>query len=169
MYRMKKSAAGALLLAAIVGFISGGCHTVDDDRIPVMPVNIVFYTVADWNIYGVAGALDYKYFIREQRKPANFPYTAMTYTGFGGILLLSDVMGNAQAYDLSCPVEADKNVRVQIDDEMLAHCPKCGSTYDVFSLQGNPVSGRAAELGYGMRHYHVAPGRDGAAYMVVSY
>ena len=156
-------------IAAFVAIIAPGCHTIDDDRIPVMPVNIVFYTVADWNIYGVSGALDYKYFIRDLRQPSNFPYTAQTFTGFGGILLLTDVMGNAQAYDLSCPVEANKNIRVEIDDEMLAHCPKCGSTYNVFSLQGHPVGGRAAELGYGMRRYHVGQGSDGVSYMVVSY
>lgn len=158
----------ALAVAAIV-FIFTSCHTIDDDRIPVHPVNIVFNTIADWNVYGVAGAMDYKYFIREQRKPANFPYTANTYTGFGGILLVSDVMGNPQAYDLSCPVEAENNVRVAVDDEMLARCPKCGSTYDVFSLQGHPVSGRATELGYGLRRYMVGPGRANSAYMVVSF
>jgi len=119
-------AAMAMAVAAIFAFISSACHTIDDDRIPVAPVNIVFNTVADWNIYGVAGAMDYRYFIRDLRKPSNYPYTAMTYTGFGGVLLVSDVMGNPQAYDLACPVEADKNVRVEIDDEFLAHCPKCG-------------------------------------------
>lgn len=159
----------AMAVAAIFAFISSACHTIDDDRIPVAPVDIVFNTVADWNIYGVAGAMDYRYFIRDLRKPSNYPYTAMTYTGFGGVLLVSDVMGNPQAYDLACPVEADKNVRVEIDDEFLAHCPKCGSTYNVFSLLGHPVSGRATELGYGLRRYHVGPGRNGAAYMVVSY
>lgn len=169
---MRKSlitAARTIVLAAIVALIAASCHTIDDDRIPVTPVNIVFNTVADWNIYGVTGAMDYRLFIRDQRKPANFPYTAMTYTGFGGVLLVSDVMGNPQAYDLSCPVEARKDVRVEIDDEMLAHCPKCGSTYNVFSLQGHPVGGKAAEMGYGLRHYHVGPGRDASAYMVVSY
>ncbi len=159
----------ASAVAALVLISATACHTIDDDRIPVVPVNIVFNTVADWNVYGVAGAMDYKYFIREQRKPANFPYTASTYTGFGGILLVTDVMNNPHAYDLSCPVEAENNVRVAIDDEMLARCPKCGSTYDVFSLQGHPVSGRASELGYGLRHYHVGPGRANSAYMVVSF
>lgn len=159
----------ASAVAAVVLISVSACHTVDDDRIPVHPVNIVFNTVADWNVYGVSGAMDYKYFIREQRKPSKFPYTASTYTGFGGVLLLTDVMGDARAYDLSCPVEAENNVRVAIDDEMLARCPKCGSTYDVFSLQGHPVGGRAADLGYGLRQYHVGPGRANSAYMVVSY
>ncbi len=72
------TAARTIVLAAIVALIAASCHTIDDDRIPVTPVNIVFNTVADWNIYGVTGAMDYRLFIRDQRKPANFPYTAMT-------------------------------------------------------------------------------------------
>lgn len=144
------------------------CHTVDDNRVPVAPVNIVFNTVADWDIYGVAGAMDYRRFIRDRRVPANYPYTAMTYTGFGGVLLLTDVMGNPRAYDLCCPVECSRNTIVDIDTEkMQARCPDCGSTYEVFSLNGSPTSGPAAEYGYGLRNYRVLPGRDGA-YRVVT-
>lgn len=159
------------ILGVLMALIAASCQTIDDDRIPVAPVNIVFNTVADWNIYGVAGAMDSREFIRDLRRPANYPYTALTYTGFGGVLLVSDVMGEPLAYDLACPVEADKNVRVAIDteDQMLARCPKCGSTYNVFSLQGHPVSGPAVNLAYGLRRYHVAPGRNASAYMVVSF
>ena len=154
-------AAAAMAVAA--------CHHLDDDRIPVMPVNIVFATPADWDVYGVHGALSYKSFIREQRVPRNFPYTALTYTGYGGVLLLCDVRGVPQAYDLSCPVEHKADVRIAIDedDEFLARCPTCGSTYDVFSLTGHPVGGPAAKDGYALRRYSV--GAQGSNYMVVSY
>ena len=81
---------------------AASCKHLDDDRVPVMPVNIVFATPADWDVYGVSGALSYKNFIRERRVPASFPYTALTYTGYGGVLLLCDVQGAPQAYDLSC-------------------------------------------------------------------
>ena len=141
----------ALFVAAIFAFMPA-CHYIDDDRIPAAPVNIGFTTVAQWNIYGVAGAMDYKRFIRDEKVPANYPWTAMTYTGFGGILLVSDVMGQPHAYDLACPYERQRNVRVEIDTEkMLARCPDCESEYDVFSLNGAPVSGIAAKRGYGMR------------------
>lgn len=145
------------------------CHHLDDDRIPVMPVNIIFATPADWDVYGVSGALSYKRFIRELREPRNFPYTALTYTGYGGILLLCDVQGVPQAYDLSCPVEHKQDVRVFIneDAEFLAQCPKCGSQYNVFSLTGHPVSGPAAQDGFALRRYRV--GAQGTSYMVVSY
>lgn len=145
-----------------------GCHTLDDDRIPVTPVNLPFATEASWNIYGAAGAMDYNIFIRDKRIPANFPYTASTYTGFGGILLVATVLGEPAAYDLACPVERNHDVVVGIDTEsMLAECPVCHSTYDVFSLNGYPVSGIAADKGYGLRRYRVARGR--IDYMLVSF
>lgn len=156
-------------VAAITLSPLSSCDRLDDDRIPVTPVNITFQTQADWDIYGVPGALSWKRFIRELRQPANFPYTEMTYTGFGGILLVCDVLGTPQAYDLACPVERSRDVRVNIDpkDEYLAVCPKCGSKYNVVSLTGHPVAGRAAEQGFALRRYYVGTGR-GNAYMVVS-
>lgn len=157
-----------LAISCAIATVALSCHTIDDNRIPVAPVNIVFNTSADWDIYGVAAATDHRRFIRDQRIPANFPYTATTFTGYGGILLVCDVMGAPLAYDLSCPVEAKTAVRVQIDPEsLLAVCPVCGSTYDVLSLQGAPTSGIAAERGYGMRRYRVGQGQ--AAFKVVSY
>lgn len=144
------------------------CHTIDDDRVPVAAVNIVFNTVADWNIYGVAAATDYRRFIRDERIPANFPYTASTFTGYGGILLVCDVLGNPQAFDLCCPVEVKPTVRIAIDkDTQLAKCPVCGSTFDVFSLPGTPVGGKAADYGYGLRRYNVRSSAN--AYKTVTY
>lgn len=156
------------LAAVALATAVSACHDVIDDRIPVMPVQITFNTVADWNLYGVGGALESRRFIRDERVPANFPYTAMTYTGFGGVLLTCDVMGNPQAFDLSCPVERRQAIRVSVNQkEHLAECPKCGSTYDVFTLPGTPLSGPAAKDGYGLRRYSVRSGQ-GSAYMVIS-
>lgn len=162
---------GSLLHSAAVACaiaISAGCHTLDDDRIPPMAVNIAFPSVAEWNIYGVNAALDYRYFIPERKLPTGFFYTASTYTGFGGVLLLCDVLGNPMAYDLACPVECKASTRVAIDSEShLAVCPVCGSTYDVFSLNGHPTGGIAAERGYGLRRYRVSAGSN--VYMQVTY
>ena len=161
-----RTALSCMLLCAAAVF--GGCDTLDDDRIPPAAVNIAFPSVAEWDVYGVSGALDHKRFIPEQNLPKGFFYTASTYCGFGGILLVGDVLGVPHAYDLSCPVERSTTVRVRINTETnLAECPKCHSTYDVFSLTGHPVSGEAASKGYGLRHYHVGPGR-GTVYMLIS-
>ena len=158
---------GTAVFSAVVTLFS--CNSIDDDRIPAAAVNITFSTAADWNIYGVAGAMDYKYFILSKREPSNFPYLASSATGFGGVLLVSNVMGEPMAYDMACPVECKSSVVVRIDKEIMqARCPECGSTYDVFSLMGHPTGGPAATGHYGLRRFYVGPGRGGA-YMVVTF
>lgn len=145
------------------------CHGIDDHRVPVAPVNLTFATAVDWNIYGVSGAMDYKYFILSKREPSNFPYLVSSATGFGGVLLVTSVMGDPLAYDMACPVECQSNVVVRIDKEIMqARCPVCGSTYDVFSLFGHPTGGPALADRYGLRRFYVGPGRGGA-YMTVTY
>ncbi len=154
---------------ALVAVVLSACHTLDDNRIPVMPVYIAFNTIAEWNAYGVAGAMDYAYFNIEERIPRNYPYTAMSSTGYGGILLVSDVLGEPMAFDMACPVEVKRAVRVDVDKKtMLARCPMCGSEFDVFSLMGHPSSGPAAEKGYGLRRYSVISG-SGNTYRRISY
>ena len=145
------------------------CAHVDDSRIPACNVNIVFHSQAEWDVYGVAGAYTHRNFIRELRQPSNFPFTANTYTGFGGILLLTDPLGNPLAYDLACPVEVKSDIRVYINDKFLAECPHCHSTYDVFSNYGAPVGDcEATRHHYGMRRYGVAGGLAGD-FRVITY
>lgn len=158
-----------LLVAILTAGVLSGCHHLDDDRIPPAPVLVQFNSVADWDAYGVPGAMSWRRFIKSERVPQNFPYTAMSATGFGGILLCGDINGYPVAYDLSCPVECRTDVRIYIDeDALVAECPKCHSTYDVFSLWGHPLSGEAAEKGYGLRRYNVHPGSQNE-YRIISY
>lgn len=158
-----------LLIAGATTAAISSCNRLDDDRIPPAAVNLTFNTVAEWNTYGLGGAMDWCRFIKEERIPSRYPYTALSYTGFGGILLVMDVYGSPCAYDLACPVECRQTTRVQIDTEsLLAECPVCHSTYDVFSLHGHPTSGPAADKGYGLRRYSVGPGRGGE-YMTVTF
>lgn len=162
---MKKLA--KLSVAVAVLTVVAGCDKLDDERIPPAAVRIAFNTVHEWDLYGTPGALDFRYFIREERVPANYPWTSLTYTGFGGILLVGDINGEPRAYDLACPVECKYNVRVAVDMESnTARCPVCHSEYDVFTNYGHPLSGPAADDGYGLRVYRVAPGNQGE-YLVV--
>lgn len=151
-------------IMALVVLIAGAtaCDKVDDERIPPYPVYIQFATQADWTVYGVSGACSYKYFIKENRTPSNFPWTALTETGFGGILLVTDIHGDPHAFDLACPVEAQRDVRVVVDTELQkARCPKCHSVYDIFTNYGLPVEGEALSKNYALRHYHVGSGYQG--------
>lgn len=128
-----------------------------------MPVNITFTTVFDWNNYGgVKAVLDTERFIRDQRIPSVYPYSANTYTGFGGVLLVCDLQSNVTAYDLACPVECRSDVRVTVDHDInMAVCPKCGSVYDIFALYGQAISGEAADRGYGLTRYTVVDNYSG--------
>lgn len=89
-------------------------------------------------------------------------------TGYGGVLLVADINGMPRAYDLSCPVENNPEIRVKVDMETTdAVCPKCGSHYDVFVNYGSPTSGPAAKNGYGLTRYMVGSGPNGE-YRVIS-
>lgn len=157
--RMVRLISASICIIATLWIVS--CSRIDDDRIPSVNVNLVFSNEGVWARYGVSGALDHKRFIRSSTNPvpSDFPYTANTYTGYGGILLVCDYIGQPLAYDLSCPYEAKPDVRIIVDDDAHdAACPVCGSTYDVFGGQGRPTSGPAAERGYGLTRYRITTG-----------
>lgn len=167
---MKKN---RILLSLIVLLsAASSCNQVDDDRIPALPVYINLSGAGMWNSYGVAGVGISRTFIhsKDLTKPSGFPYTANSYTGFGGVLLIGGVdpfttePNVPLAYDLACPVERDCNVRVAIDpDNLEAVCHKCGSRYDVVMAGGSPVGGPAltGTPKYGLRRYECTPDRAG--------
>lgn len=173
---MKPSVAVAFLFFCLT-FICQGCQTVDDDRIPNMPVNISIADVGMWNIYGVSGYGSNRNFIltgNGTRIPAGFPYTTTSATGFGGVLLIegldpfSAVSSMPLAYDLACPVERKYDVRVQVDPETYyAVCPVCESTYDVTLGAGAPVSGIAGtgNYKYGLKRYSCIASGNGGFYI----
>lgn len=164
---MKMGKWGGCMIAAVLMALSA-CHSIDDDRIPPMNVYLNFNTVGDWTLYGVPGAGSYRSFIKRDRVPSGYPYSALSATGFGGVLLVGDLHGQPVAYDLACPVECRSDVLIKVDAQALnAECPVCHSTYDLITNYGYPLSGKAAEKGYGLQRYHVAPGRNGE-YMVVT-
>ncbi len=149
----------ALAAALIVATLSSACSSVDDERIPSVPVRIEFATIGEWQAYGVAGALDYRRFIKSEKQPEGFAYSADA----------CSFDNNPLAYDLSCPVEINKNTRVYIDTEFnIARCPVCQSTFDVYRT-GAPLSGIAADKGYALTRYRVAPGSGSLSYMLISH
>ena len=157
-----RSLLSRLLMPLLPAMLLGGCESVDHDRIPYADVHLTFHTVGDWNIYGVQGdAASYRTYIfnSKERVPSNFPYTTLDRTGYGGLLLVTDVLGDLHAYDLACPYECRPNVRVSVPaDELFARCPSCGSTFDIFQNRGNPMTGPAQERGYALRRYSVVSG-----------
>lgn len=154
------------LIIAFALCVMQSCTQIDDDQIPSMPVSINLSDAGLWNIYGVNGFGIYRNFIKDLGEPSGYHYTEGTYTGYGGVLLIGgmDPFNNDTdvplAYDLSCPVECKRNIRVYIDPESLeAVCPTCGSRYDVTMQGGAAVSGSAYnhKPRYGLRRYLCVP------------
>lgn len=161
-----------ILAALALILILAGCDSVDDNRIPSYAVSINLTGAGVWNSYGVSGFGSHRRFIKTAnlREPANFPYSATSATGFGGVLLINGMDAFTTeadvplAYDLSCPVEAKADVRVTVvGDAYDAVCPVCGSRYDVVAGGGGPVAGPAAEgdRKYALRRYRCLPAPDG--------
>lgn len=151
-----------LFMALLATVFLSSCHSVDDTRLPTAPVNVVFNDPGVWSVYGIGGALQHKRFIKDEQIPAGFPYAAASYTGFGGLLLVGDFTGQPVVYDLACPVECRRDVRVAVDDDLhIAACPVCHSTYAIYESYGHPLSGIAADRGYGLTHYRIMPTATG--------
>lgn len=154
--RTSLNTAAALLLTVA----AASCKGVDDDRIPLSPVYIDLGSQGLWDSYGVHSLGNSRRFIKDTTpsQPAGFFYSAASYTGFGGVLLVTDIVNTPLAYDLACPVERQRNVRVVYNpDDLRVHCPECGSVYDVSEFYGSPVSGPAYERKFGLRRYTVVP------------
>ena len=165
-----RSLIAGIIIAVLVFFT--GCSSVDDERIPNMPVNINLGDPGLWNTYGVSGFGTNRDFIIAPgiRVPSGFPFADNSATGFGGVLLISGMNPFTTttdiplAYDLACPVERQSNIRVYIDEEdYVAVCPECGSTYDVTMGGGAPLSGPAfsGKYKYGLRSYRCFPSTFG--------
>lgn len=157
-----------LCLGIMLSWLTSGCKGVIDDRIPALPVSINLGDPGMWNTYGVTGFGIYRYFIlgNGMRVPSGFPYSQASATGYGGVLLIGGMdpfttqTNVPLAYDLSCPVERDPRVRVEINIESFeAVCPECGSRYDVTMAGGAPCGGVALEgtHKYGLRRYNCRP------------
>ena len=134
-----------------------------------MPVYIDLSDQGMWNTYGVTAFGAFDYFVRQSGSPLlppGYPYKDAEATGYGGVLLVNGMdpftleAGVPLAYDLSCPVEKSRTVRVSVDPETLeAVCPICTSRYNVATGAGAPVAGPAAqgERKYGLRRYYAHP------------
>lgn len=159
-----------ILFASILALIFPACDSVDSDRIPPVNVNVIFPTIGDWELYGVSGAGQYQRFIVSERIPAGFPYKGLEGTGYGGLLLIVDPLGQPLVYDLACPVCVPTVSRIVLDTESttagIFRCDRCGSTYDVYS-QGAPHSGQALKDKYGLQRYRVTI-TGGSPYATIS-
>ncbi|MCM1153606.1 MAG: hypothetical protein NC328_08140 [Muribaculum sp.] len=152
-------------IVAAMMWVATGCETLTDTRIPSMPVYIEFQNAGMWQVYGVHGWGQSRDFIfyHGTREPEGFPYTDQNHTGYGGVMLIwgqnpFTLAVGPIAYDLSCPVEKKRTVRVAMtaisaDGPPLAECPVCHSRYNVTERGGSPVAGPALRDHYQLKMY----------------
>ncbi|MDR3706165.1 MAG: Rieske 2Fe-2S domain-containing protein [Paludibacteraceae bacterium] len=72
--------------------------------------------------------------------------------GYGGVLIFYGYDENYYAFDMSCPHEASRTIRVMPNDQGQAVCSTCGSVFNIGYGSGNVVSGPATE---GLRKFKV--------------
>ena len=160
-----------LFVTGILLLIFSACESVDQQRIPNLPVNISLADAGIWNSYGVSGYGMSRNFILNPSgisSPIGFSYSATSATGFGGVLLISGLDLIPLAYDLACPVERNPKILVAVDPETyFAVCKECGSVYDVTLAYGAPVAGPAAsgKYKYELKAYHCIPSGYGGYYI----
>jgi len=59
--------------------------------------------------------------------------------GFAGVLVVHTLLNEYVAFDRACPFEANSNIIVVVDNEILnAVCPRCSTKYDLSLAPGAP-------------------------------
>ena len=150
-----------IVLIVLVAVALAACTKVENHRIPYSSVNIALDNTGLWDTYGVHALGDCRIFNKSQKIPSNFAYTAMTFTGYGGVMLVAGVDNTPLAYDCCCPVECAPGITLFFNSELEAECPTCGSRFDVINGTGSPLSGEAHEKAYGLTIYHAFPASFG--------
>lgn len=128
-------------IAAILVTMLTGCN--DESSIPDAPVYVERNTLSEAQALRTMGG--YVEIIAGTK--------ASDRLGYGGILIYHTLSDNICAFDMSCPVEKSRTIRVHIDDTGIhTTCEGCGSSYDVSFGSGSPISGSATE---GLKKYQV--------------
>ncbi|HBT84419.1 MAG TPA: hypothetical protein DEB12_00730 [Porphyromonadaceae bacterium] len=130
--------------------------------IPYAPVN---FTV-DLNSYdySLRESLSFKIFTETERRFDSDRF------GYAGLLVVADVTGSTiYAYDLCCPYEDNRNIKVEPTGDGKAICYECKSVFDIMRGHsglgfGTPVSGPSEEP---LQSYLVYSSRPGV-YEVVN-
>lgn len=119
--------------------------------IPYAPVNVQI----DLNglDYTLRNPLSYKVFTEKDRRTDEERF------GYSGVLVVSDAAGAAlYAYDLCCPHEKKREVRVVPEDNGTATCPTCGTVFVTLYGLGTPEKGPASRPLQCYRVISTAPG-----------
>jgi hypothetical protein len=95
--------------------------------------------------------------------------------GYGGLLIVNGTgneLVNLHAYDLACPVEANRSILIVPENTsqtgapmaITAKCPHCGAVYNIIDEYGTPQSGSK----YFLRTYRVIKTGNNGEYVVTN-
>jgi hypothetical protein len=129
----------AIIRIILLICLATSCKREEYSNIPYSPVNLTLYPE---DMMQLAGSPSHLSFIR--------PKNAGDQLGYGGLLVVHGLDYTPSAtyyvYDLACPVESQKNIRIQPDDTGLtATCNRCGSVFNIAD-GGYPQSGTELKL-----------------------
>jgi hypothetical protein len=141
-----------IFISIFLAFIS--LQSCDDEIISTIPYAPVSLTLdLKYEDSELRNPLIYKVFIKDSINDR----LASNRLGFGGILVINgrgeNMLVNLFAYDLACPVEVNRNVRIKPNDLGEATCPQCGAVYMIANGSGAPISGSENFL----KTYRVSP------------
>ncbi len=158
------------LICVLAIICLSACENIDSRGLSGFRVDINLRMKSVWDTYGCPGLGTWQYFNYLKKLPSNFPYTATSYTGLGGVILFYTSSGLV-AFEAACPVERKADIYVHINSEgnLDAVCPKCGSHYDVFNGTGSPLSGEAISRKVGLTRYNVYQDNLLGGYQIASY
>lgn len=144
-----------LFILISVIFLSASCgEEVPLYTIPWAPVN---FTV-DLNglDFELREPLAYKTFTEKRRTNDRI--------GYAGLLFVADLSGNTIfAYDLTCPFEDNKSIKIEPLSDGKAKCNTCGSVFVTMHGLGNAESGPSKEA---LQRYTIEQIQPGLFYVV---
>jgi nitrite reductase/ring-hydroxylating ferredoxin subunit len=73
--------------------------------------------------------------------------------GYGGVMVIYGFNENYYAFDMACPYEINRGIRVRPNSAGTAVCDSCGSVFSIGYGSGNRLSGPAKE---GLKRYHIS-------------
>ena len=112
---------------------------ISHNNIPDSPVSFNLMINSIDNI--LKNGLAYKTFTENDRRLDSDRF------GYGGLLVVTDNTGNSiYAYDLACPYEGKRNIKVVPGDVGKVNCNDCGSVF--ITIYGDNIPGRGM-VGFG--------------------
>lgn len=126
----------SLLICACVFALTGCKDDIYQSSIPDVSVHLELNLVSQYPLF--ANSVNEYILFTEPRYVTDR-------IGYGGVIVYSTFEGKYVAFDLACPVEVKRDIRVEPDGSGFMTCPSCGEVYDISFGLGYPTKGVSRE------------------------